>query len=35
MVLGKTLGHGDTKSYTLEEMENVISTLVITLLHSW
>jgi integrase len=28
MVLGKTLGHGDTKSYTLEEMENVISALV-------
>jgi integrase len=27
-VLGKTLGHGDTKSYTLEEMENVISALV-------
>jgi integrase len=28
MVLGKTLGHGDTKSYTLEEMENIISALV-------
>jgi integrase len=28
MVLGKTLGHGDTKSYTLEEMEDVISALV-------
>jgi integrase len=28
MVLGKTLGHGDTKSYTLEEMENVITALV-------
>jgi integrase len=28
MVLGKTLGHGDTKSYTLEEMENVVSALV-------
>jgi integrase len=28
MVLGKTLGHGDTKSYTREEMENVISALV-------
>jgi integrase len=28
MVLGKTLGHGDTKSYTLEEIENVISALV-------
>lgn len=28
MVLGKTLGHGKTKSYTLEEMENVISALV-------
>jgi integrase len=28
MVLGKTLGHGATKSYTLEEMENVISALV-------
>jgi integrase len=28
MVLGKTLGQGDTKSYTLEEMENVISALV-------
>lgn len=27
-VLGRTLGHGDTKSYTLEEMENVISALV-------
>jgi integrase len=27
-VLGKTLGHGDTKSYTLEEMENVITALV-------
>lgn len=27
-VLGKTLAHGDTKSYTLEEMENVISALV-------
>src|SRR5579864_3235909 len=27
-VLGKTLKHGDTKSYTLEEMENVISALV-------
>lgn len=27
-VLGKTLGHGDTKSYTLEEAENVISALV-------
>jgi integrase len=27
-VLGKTLGHGETKSYTLEEMENVISALV-------
>jgi integrase len=27
-VLGKTLGHGDTKSYTLEEMENIISALV-------
>lgn len=28
MVLGKTLGHGDTKSYTLEEMENVVTALV-------
>jgi len=28
MVHGKTLGHGDTKSYTLEEMENVITALV-------
>ncbi len=28
MVLGKTLGHGNTKSYTLEEMENVITALV-------
>jgi integrase len=28
MVLGKTLGHGDTKAYTLEEMENVITALV-------
>ena len=28
MVLGRTLGHGDTESYTLEEMENVISALV-------
>jgi integrase len=28
MVLGKTLGHGDTKSYTREEMENAISALV-------
>jgi integrase len=28
MVLGKTLGNGDTKSYTLEEMENVITALV-------
>ena len=28
MVLGKTLGHGDTKSYTLEEMENVITALI-------
>jgi integrase len=27
-VLGKMLKHGDTKSYTLEEMENVISVLV-------
>jgi integrase len=27
-VLGKTLGHGDTKSYTLEEIENVITALV-------
>jgi integrase len=27
-VQGKTLGHGDTKSYTLEEMENVITALV-------
>jgi integrase len=27
-VLGNTLGHGDTKSYTLEEMENVINALV-------
>lgn len=27
-VLGRTLGHGDTKAYTLEEMENVISALV-------
>lgn len=27
-VLGRTLGHGDTKSYTLEEMENVISALI-------
>src|SRR5580704_2825076 len=27
-VLGKTLSDGDTKSYTLEEMENVISALV-------
>jgi|SRR5271154_229594 len=27
-VLGNTLGNGDTKSYTLEEMENVISALV-------
>ncbi|HXP38854.1 MAG TPA: tyrosine-type recombinase/integrase [Candidatus Acidoferrales bacterium] len=27
-VLGKTLGHGDTKSYTLEQMENVITALV-------
>src|SRR5580692_11082857 len=27
-VLGNTKGHGDTKSYTLEEMENVISALV-------
>jgi integrase len=27
-VLGKTLAHGVTKSYTLEEMENVISALV-------
>jgi integrase len=27
-VLGKTLGHGDTESYTLEEIENVISALV-------
>jgi integrase len=27
-VLGRTLGHGDTKSYTLEEMENVITALV-------
>jgi integrase len=27
-VLSKTLGDGDTKSYTLEEMENVISALV-------
>jgi integrase len=27
-VLGKTLAHGDTKSYTLEEMENVITALV-------
>src|SRR5260370_21801177 len=27
-VLGKTLGHGDTKSYTLEERENVITALV-------
>jgi integrase len=27
-VLGKTLGHGDTKSYTLEEMENVVTALV-------
>jgi integrase len=28
MVLGKTLGHGDTKSYTLEEIEDVITALV-------
>ena len=28
MVLGKTLGHGETESYTLEEMENIISALV-------
>jgi len=28
MVLGKTLKHGDTKSYMLEEMENVITALV-------
>jgi integrase len=28
MVLGKTLGHGDTKSYTLEEMENIVTALV-------
>ena len=28
MVLGKTLEHGETKSYTLEEMEDVISALV-------
>jgi integrase len=27
-VLGKTLEHGDTKTYTLEEMENVITALV-------
>ncbi len=27
-VLGKTLGHGDTKVYTLEEIENVITALV-------
>jgi integrase len=27
-VLGKTLGHGDTKSYTLEEAEDIISALV-------
>lgn len=27
-VLGRTLGHGATKSYTLEEMENVISALI-------
>lgn len=27
-VLGNTLGNGDTKSYTLEEMENVISALI-------
>jgi hypothetical protein len=27
-VLGRTLGPGDTKSYTREEMENVISALV-------
>jgi integrase len=27
-VLGKTLGHGKTKSYTLEEIENVITALV-------
>jgi integrase len=27
-VLGKTLGNGDTKSYTLEEIENVITALV-------
>ena len=27
-VLGRTLGHGDTKAYTLEEMENVITALV-------
>ena len=28
MVLGKTLGNGNTKAYTLEEMENAISALV-------
>lgn len=28
MVLGKTLGNGDTESYTLGEMENIISALV-------
>lgn len=27
-VLGKTLGHGDTKSYTLEQIENAITALV-------
>jgi integrase len=27
-VLGKTLGHGETQSYTLQEMENIISALV-------
>jgi integrase len=27
-VLARTLGHGDTKSYTLEEIENVITALV-------
>jgi len=27
-VLGKTLGHGDTESYTQEEIENIISALV-------
>lgn len=27
-VLGKMLGHGDTKSYTLEEIEDVISALI-------